>query len=455
MYPLYVAAGKLAAALELSNVSVFATLEWLGRLAVLGAVYVFAAAFVEGRRQRRLAVILTLVSLGLDAWTLPLRVLLESLGLPGTANLLPDAINPYLEVSSFGVLLSAPHLMFGLALTLICAPVYLRALEGRRLYLGLLGAAVLGLSLVHSFNTPVLVSVLVAHAAFTGRRAWPAALVAAVAAAPMVLYSLVLYSLDPFWSGTYGVQNLMPAPPVWGLPFDFGVVLLAAPLAWPVVRRWPKERRRLLLLWIGLGLAWMYAPAAYQRRFAFGVQPALGVCAAVGLLELNGWLRARRVGWLGRRVVNYGVAIGTISTSLLVYVALLASAVSNKPTEVYLWSYSEAAAAAWLGSHSTTEDVVLASTDFANPMVSTIDGRVVYGHSVASLDAKRKEAMVQRFYAASTDALTRTEILRSSGATVVAVGPREREMGVPDFSGDPSLTLMYSTEGVEFYRVLR
>src|SRR5207245_6405340 len=165
MYPLYVAAGKLAATLGLSNVTVFATLEWLGRLAVLGAVYVFAAAFLEGRRQRRLAVILTLVSLGLDAWTLPLRLVLESLGLPGTANLLPDAINPYLEVSSFGVLLSSPHLMFGLSLTLICAPVYLRAIEGSRVYLGLLGAAVLGLSLVHSFNTPVLVRVLVAHAA--------------------------------------------------------------------------------------------------------------------------------------------------------------------------------------------------------------------------------------------------------------------------------------------------
>jgi len=138
-----------------------------------------------------------------------------------------------------------------------------------------------------------------------------------------------------------------------------------------------------------------------------------------------------------------------------VYVALLASAVSNKPTEVYLWSYPEAAAAAWVGEHSTADDVVLASTDFANPMVSTIDGRVVYGHSVASLDAKRKEAMVQRFYAASSDVLTRGDILRSSGATVVAVGPREREMGAGDFSGDPSLTLMYSSEGVDLYRVLR
>jgi hypothetical protein len=452
MYPLYVAAGKVAALFGLSNVTVFATLEWLGRLAVFGAVYAFAAAFLEGRRQRRLAVILTLVSLGLDAWTLPLRLVLEGLGLQATANLLPDAINPYLEVSSFGVLLSAPHLMFGLALTLICAPLYLRAVEGKRVYLGLLGAGVLGLSLVHSFNTPVLVSVLVAHAAVTGRRAWPAALVAASAAAPMVLYSVALYSLDPFWSGTYGIQNLMPSPPVWGLPFDFGVVLLAAPLAWPIVRRWPAERRWLLALWIGLGLAWMYVPAAYQRRFAFGVHPALGVAAAVGLLELNAWLRARHVGWFGRRVVNYAVAIGTVSTSLLVYIALLASAVSNKPTEVYLWSYAEAAAAAWLGEHSTAEDVVLASTDFANPMVSTIDGRVVYGHSVASLDAKRKEAEVQRFYAASDD---RSAILRESGATIVAVGPRERAMGAFDLSTDPGLNLIYANDGVELYRVLR
>jgi hypothetical protein len=76
----------------------------------------------------------------------------------------------------------------------------------------------------------------------------------------------------------------------------------------------------------------------------------------------------------------------------------------------------------------------------------------VYGHSVASLDAKRKEAMVQRFYAASTDTVTRGEILKTSGATIVAVGPREREMG---FGGDPSLTLMYSSEGVDLYRVLR
>jgi hypothetical protein len=192
---------------------------------------------------------------------------------------------------------------------------------------------------------------------------------------------------------------------------------------------------------------------AYQRRFAFGVQPALGVCAAIGLLELNAWLRARSVGWLGRRLVNYGLAIAAISTSLLVYVALLASAVSNKPTEVYLWSRPEAAAAAWLGEHSGGEDVVLASTDFANPMVGSMDGRVVYGHLVASLRGKEKEALVQRFYAASTDRDARALILQQSQATVVARGPRERAMGAPDFSAEPGLEQIYAIDGVEFYRV--
>src|SRR6185369_3326129 len=104
-----------------------------------------------------------------------------------------------------------------------------------------LGVTVLALALVHPFNLPVLVSVLALHALWHGRRWWPAAIVAAVASAPIALYNLVLFTRDPFWAGTYGTQNLMPAPAAWLLPIDFGIVLLAAPLAWPIIRAWPIE----------------------------------------------------------------------------------------------------------------------------------------------------------------------------------------------------------------------
>jgi hypothetical protein len=453
MYPLYVGIGKLAALLGLNNLTLFVATEWLGRLAVLGGAYVFATTFIEERRPRRLAVLLTLGALGLDAWAAGLGLLLNAAGLPSAANLLPDRINPYLEMSSFGVLLSAPHLMLGLALTLVCAPIYVHALTARPRWLAALGAATLGLSLVHPFNLPVLVSVIVAHAALTGRRAWPAAIVACMAAAPMTLYSLLVFQADPFWSATYGAQNSMPAPAPWSLPIDFGLVLLAAPLAWRAVRHWPVERHRLIWLWIGLGLLSMYAPVPYQRRLGFGVQPALAVLAAVGLVDLNGWLRAHRVGSVRRRLVNYSLAIAATSTSLLVYASLLGSAVHNQPAEVYLWTLSEADAGEWLGSHSTTQDVVLASTAFANPLVGVIDGRVVHGHIVATLDSPGKAALVSRFYAADALPAERSRILRASRATLVALGPQERALGATELGSQPELELIYDREGVALFRV--
>ncbi len=455
MYPLYVGAGKLAALLHVTDVAMFTALEWLGRLAVLGAIYAFAATFLRQALQRRLALALALGTLGLDTLAALVRAALTSAGLDTLAGALPDTINPYLEVSSFGALLSAPHLMFGLALTLLVAPVYLHAISpgANRAWLVRLGLLVATLSLVHSFNAPVLVSVLVLHAAISGRRAWPGAVLAATVAAPMALYSLWLYQTDPFWSGTYGVQNLMPSPAPWLLPLDYGVVLLAAPLAWSAVRRWHADQKRLVLLWIALGLIWMYAPVPYQRRFAFGVQPALAVLAAVGLIELQTWMAARGLASWRVRLVNYTVIVAALSTTLLVYFALLASAASNQPAEVYLWSHAEATAGDWLGSHSRANDVVLASTEFANPLAGVIDGRVVHGHIVATLHSDQKKALVTEFYSADTTVARRSQILAASGATIVALGPEERALGATDLSAQPELTPIYDAEGVQLYRV--
>jgi hypothetical protein len=443
MYPLYVAAGKFAARLGLDPLSVFAGIEWLGRAALFGALYAFAATFLGDRRQRRLAVLLAAGTLGLIALIVPLRLLVDT-------PLLPSAIDVYLEMSSFGVFLSAPHLMFGLALTLLAAPLYLRARSGRPVWLIVLGLDIVLLSLIHPFNLPVLVSVLSAAAVLSRSwRAWLAAGVAAVAAAPIAIYDVYLFQTDAFWSGTYGVQNRMPAAMPWALPIDLGVVLLAAPLAWSVVRTWSLERRWLIVVWIGLGLAWMYAPVPYQRRFAFGLQPALAVLAAVGLVQLAN----RTLGRVARRVGTYALIAGALSTSVLVYVSLIASAARNTPAEVYLWTRAESAAASWLGEHTTSTDVVLASTEFANPLVGSIDGRVVHGHIVATLRSDEKQALVQRFYAADSDALERSAVLAESHASIVALGPHERALGLTDLSGQPDLELIYDQDGVRLFRV--
>jgi hypothetical protein len=126
---------------------------------------------------------------------------------------------------------------------------------------------------------------------------------------------------------------------------------------------------------------------------------------------------------------------------------------SNKPAEVYLWTRPEAAAAAWLGAHSTARDVVLASTELANPLAGAIDGRVVHGHIVATLHSEQKESLVKQFFAAETTPRQRRDLLAESGATLVAVGPRERALGVTDLAAQPGLDLIYDQDGVQLYRV--
>ncbi len=439
IYPLYVGLGKLSAALHWDPLAVFGAVEWIGRLSLLAALYAFAATLSEDLRARRLAVLLAAGSLGLMGLLAPVRLALDAIGAHGLADALPMSINVYLELNSFGVFLSAPHLMFGLALTLLAGVLYLRRM------IVWLGLATFGLSLIHPFNLPVLISVLVSHALWHGRTWWPAATAAALASAPVTLYNVLLLSRAPVWSGTYSAQNTMPAPAPWALPIDLGVLLLAAPLAWTTVRRWPADRQRLIVLWIGLGLLWLYAPLPYQRRLAFGVQPALAVLAAIGLLRLNARLHLR--------LVNYAIAIAVLATPVLVYVAVVASAAENAPTEVYMWSRAEAAAAEWIGEHSTRDDVVLASTEYANPLVGVIDGRVVHGHIVATFDSPTKQALVRRFFAAETPSHERSAILHQSLTTLVAFGPHERALGASDLRGQPDLQLVYDQDGVEVFRV--
>jgi hypothetical protein len=299
----------------------------------------------------------------------------------------------------------------------------------------------------------LLVDALVALRSSGRTRPLVAAVVATGAAAPLALYNALLFQVDPFWSATYGAQNQMPAPPPWSLPVDLGIVLLAAPAAWWTIRAWPAERRRLLLLWVALAFAWLYVPVPYQRRFAFGVQPALAVLGAVGLLAINRQMRKRGWGPIRRRAVNYTVALAALMTFILAYASLLASAARNAPVPVYLWSRAESEAAQWLAAHSGPDEIVLAATDFANPLVGVFDGRVVHGHPVATRDSVRKERLVERFYAPEASAAERSALLRETGATIVALGPRERALGVTDLSAQPELEVLYAQFGVQWFRV--
>ena len=274
-------------------------------------------------------------------------------------------------------------------------------------------------------------------------------LAATAGGAPIALYHFALFQLDPFWSGTYGVQNVMPSPAPWDLPVDFGLVLLLAPLGgYALLRR--RAPVGLLLAWALVTLLWFYVPVPYQRRFGFWLQPALAVLAAAGIA----WLQARAgpPGALRRRALNAALLALALNTTALVYGALLFGAATNRPSEVYLWTRDEQVAAEWLATASGPDDVVLAATESGNVLAGWISGRVVHGHIVATYRSDEKRALVRRFFAGgSPDELA--ALARQARATLVFSGPRERALGALRPDELPFLERVYANATVSVSRV--
>jgi hypothetical protein len=79
----------------------------------------------------------------------------------------------------------------------------------------------------------------------------------------------------------------------------------------------------------------------------------------------------------------------------------------------------------------------------------------VHGHIVATRDSATKQAQVARFFAADATPQERSDILARTSATMVALGPHERALGVSDLSSQPELQPVYDQGGVAWFGVRR
>lgn len=450
MYPLYVGIGKLSTAIGVPWMGLYRVIELATRVLIPVSLYVFVATFIEPVRLRPLALVLALFGGGVGFWTALTAI---ALGQGDLAGLGFRPLNPYLEAMTFGSLFAAPHLGLGLAATLLGVAVYCRAMAGSRW--SVLGVAVSAaiLSLVNAFNLPPLLLAMgiFAVGCLSGGRGLAARAVAAtaagcVAAAPAMVYSFLTFNFAPFWSQTYGAQNLLPSPAPWALLIDYGLVLiLALAGAWSLVRS-STMSQRFLLLWVGVMLLAMYVPVPYQRRFTFGLQPALAVLAALGWPAWQAWILRVTRRWkpavgppstLARRLAVYPLLLFGFADVLLAYAGVSLSAATNSPLPIYSIDRGSYAVGEWLGEHSTSEDVVLASFATGNVFGGMLPGRVVAGYEVATLRASEKQATIEAIYRGELSVLDLRAFVAANRVSYVFVGPEERRLG----SYDPGAAL--------------
>ncbi|MBV9892896.1 MAG: hypothetical protein JO020_01860 [Chloroflexi bacterium] len=411
MFPLYVGIGKLAATIGVPALWLEQLTEVLARVLLVLAMWRFCRAFARGREAARWALGLALFASGFELFA----------GVVGGYT-----GNWSYELNGFGMLFAAPHVPLAMAATLELARDTLRPHRSARpawyLKVALLSAVI---ALLHPFHAPVLLgAAFVAGLAFwrsgRGHANVLAAIVAGLAALPVLLPTVLTFSLQSFWVSTYSVQNLLPSPAPHELLVDLGPTLLLALVGGLLLRG--KIAPFGLALWLLLALIAMYIPVPYQRRLAFGIQPAVAVAAANALIGI-----CERIGQRRAAILRLSTVAVAGSSTALVLVSVVASGIANAPLPVYRSTTDLDAATAWLDSHATSADLVLADWDASNYMASRTSAREFGGHPVATLHPDQKRFEIATVFAHPSSLI----VAKQLGAQWLVYGPAEAALSGP------------------------
>ena len=242
---------------------------------------------------------------------------------------------------------------------------------------------------------------------------------AGAGALPYPLYVQWAIRSDPILAA-WNAQNLTASPPLWDWLLSYGLVMvLAMPGAIFAVRR-GSDGDWLLLGWVGVAFAGMYLPLPLQRRIGLG----LGV--PIGLLAGMGWWRvvrprvtARKRG-LNQRLV---VAFSALTPVFLALMPLMADG-----SWFYL-SDGEWAALEWLRNEGRPDAVVLCAPQMGTFVPAWAGQPVVYGHPFETVEAERRRAQVEAYWAGEMSGAERQAFLGENDVGYLLVGPRELEIG--------------------------
>lgn len=461
-YPLYAALGHIARWLHLPLEIPYVLASGGAIIALAFALYDCAAAFLSEQRDRRLAFLLTL-SIG-PAWVISI---LQKL-LP-TATFLSRYRNAFNrpEGNTLFLFAAAPHLPLALAIVLCLLadlkrrhadtpPAPHPPLKFATLYVLL----PLLLGLLNPFSLPTLLlpaGIWWLWCSIKARRpliktALPL-LVMGLTSLPLVAYNYITFSQDPFWGTAYGSQNTQISFPPDVVAIGFGLTgLLALIGAW---QRWRAETpQRLLPTWALCVLLMGYLPLSYQRRFTLGLAPALAILAVAGwrwLAQTSLMRRARRRTPL--RVIGNTLLILLLwSQNIMIYSAYVMSYNHSGPTPYVVFQPQALAEAAMHIDAAGENSHVLTCEELGNQLAGEINGRVVLGHSGATLNVQQRREIVAAFFAGELTPEEQNAFLEQHGVSHILTSAQAPLLCGAAYIPQPGWSLSFEKGGLHVYR---
>jgi hypothetical protein len=452
--------GKFSAVTGLSTPLVYHLARLIFDATLLVAIYRFIALFTAWRPVRRISFLLIVFTGGMG-WLL---ILLGQVNWLDNAPV--DLILP--EAYTFLILYGFPHLALARTLLLFGLIVLWKdPVPGIR-NAALVGVCWLGMGLLVPFFVVVAGTVLlIASIAVSLRQHqinWQEIrgyAVAGLIAAPIVVYSFLMFSLDPVL-GVWSAQNLILSP--HPAHYLLGYALLGTLAAIGIGKTWRRQRVDVRLLgWLSVVPFLLYVPFNLQRRLIESWQIPLGFCAAIGLVYvvLPAWSRSRLVKRLTRhrRYSVHGLRswllAGILLLSTTTYALMLIEQTTRMIARVELGfrDGAELAALQWLDQRVTYDDVILSSYNTGNFLPAMVGAKAFLGHGPETAFSDEKRQLVSRFYAAETSDEWRREFLRRWPITYVFFGPLEKKVGQFDPMQAGYLALEYEQDGYRIYRV--
>ena len=435
---------------HVSLVVLFHAFRWLGGFLMVRATYDFVSVFIEETRYRRWATIVSSIGGGFG-W-------LAILGLSGLwSNGLPLE---FYSPESFGFLsiYGLPHLACARAFLLWGIARYLTC--RKKDWRGGLKASVLwlGLGLMQPITVVVGGALIGWHLILTGARAlylknevlksrWKEqlgfALMMAIFPAPIVLYTVWAFIIDPFLSGWSG-QNIIASPPIWDYVLAYGGMLA---LAVSGLRRiWQNEEARnrwlFLLGWVAIFPVLAYLPFGVQRRLPEGVWTAISVLAVAGVAALPEKLR---------RFDKAASVVSVLPACILILGGI--TAVMHVDTPLYRPA-KEAETFDWLRAQGEPGSVVLAGYETSNPLPAWAPMRCLVGHGPESVNLEEVMEQVEIFYSEGSSDEERRVFLEEYHVAYVIWGPEEKALGNWGVASAHYLEPVFMNEEYDVFRVV-
>jgi hypothetical protein len=345
-----------------------------------------------------------------------------------------------------------PHLLLARALLLLGLTRYLCS-PYRTLNAWKAGFIFLSLGLVHplslvSASAAIAFHLLGVFILAGAKKTWAIALrwlkrtiIALLIPAPLVLYTVIKFSIDPFLKQWTAQNRIFSPDPVhiliaYGLMVPF-VIIGIKPLL--------KSRR-----WSGLlPVMWMialpllaYAPHNLQRRLPEGIWVVILIIAGKGLVVVT------KASLRREKLLGYALFALTIPTSIMLIIGGIR--VSRSPSLPVFRPSEEVEVFEWLNQESTPHDIVLSSFETGNALPAWAPLRVVVGHGPESVNIDQALTLVGQYYSGEMSDEQSLEFLARFEVDYVFLGPQEDAIAEPR-----GANVIYQSGDYQLYQVER